>query len=375
MDYERGLDTLKQQARDAPWQGEFLTMESRLRENLSHMRRYGDTETRRAERAQIVDALNGLTLQQLGMPFIDLCLPSEPSVTPLSPIRPDRHWDGGAEMTVGHNLYLLHDPVEEILSPDRSFVRRRAKGWQQDADQMVWLKQVLVNRATPFAIQARDALRHEARILGQLQHQRDFPRLVDVESADQVVTLVHSLAPGPTLSQAFAQLGTALDAERVYGLLRSMRSLCAMLDVLHRGKMSHRHLTPDAIVLLKGHHDHAVLQDLGLAAQPRVPDEGPPIYRAPEQHQAMLALPGPRTDIYQLGAVLYHLLTGRAPSLFWTDIELPSAWNSSLPSALDHTLLRALAKNPDDRWPTVRDMRDALDQAADELASIRRENL
>jgi len=60
MDYERGLKALKEKAPDAEWRSEFLTLEARLHENLSQLRRYGDSETRRADRAQIVDALNQL---------------------------------------------------------------------------------------------------------------------------------------------------------------------------------------------------------------------------------------------------------------------------------------------------------------------------
>jgi hypothetical protein len=73
MDYERGLKALKEKARDAQWQSELLTLEARLRENLSQKRRYGDTETRRADRAQIVDALNQLALETAGVSFTELC--------------------------------------------------------------------------------------------------------------------------------------------------------------------------------------------------------------------------------------------------------------------------------------------------------------
>jgi hypothetical protein len=71
--YEHGLKTLKERARNTQWLTDFLTLEARLRENLSQTHRYGDTETRRADRAQIVNALNDLALQHLGVDFNDLC--------------------------------------------------------------------------------------------------------------------------------------------------------------------------------------------------------------------------------------------------------------------------------------------------------------
>ncbi len=71
--YETGLSLLlKRLGQEHPRYTEALTLQSRLLENLAQVRRYGDTETRRAERAQIVDALNRLALDTLGMSFNDL---------------------------------------------------------------------------------------------------------------------------------------------------------------------------------------------------------------------------------------------------------------------------------------------------------------
>lgn len=379
MDYERGLEALRGRARDAQWLNDFLTLEARLRENLSQARRYGDTETRRAERAQIVDGLNALALQHLSVSFNDLCWPAEPSHPRRAPVPDDKPWRGGTEITVLGKTYLLHDPVEEIESPDRSFVRRRAKAWQPETDRLVWLKQVRVRHTAPAAIRARDALGYEGRLLAHLEHHFDFPRLLDVETSDEAVTIVYGFTPGPTLAQAFGPLGKPLDASRAYRLLRSVRPLCGMLGVLHhhKEKLSHRHLTPEDIVLLEGRRDHAVLRDLGLAARPRTSDEGPDLYRAPEQtRRDAFSLPGPHTDVYQLGAVLYHLLTGRSPtSLFLAEIEPPSTWNRSLPPELDDVLLRALAEAPGDRWPTIGGLCTALDRAADQLKALLRGNL
>lgn len=68
--YESGLARLlEQMGADHPRYTEGLTFESRLRENIAQARRYGDTETRRAERAQILEALNALALAALDVPF------------------------------------------------------------------------------------------------------------------------------------------------------------------------------------------------------------------------------------------------------------------------------------------------------------------
>ena len=68
--YETGLSLLlKRLGHDHPRYAEALTLQLRLLENLARVRRYGDTETNRAERAQVVDALNRLALETLGKSF------------------------------------------------------------------------------------------------------------------------------------------------------------------------------------------------------------------------------------------------------------------------------------------------------------------
>ena len=84
--YERGLeDLLSRLGKGHPRYAEALTLESRLRENIAQARRYGDTETRRAERAQIVDQLNALALEHLGLSFNELCGLERGSGTPNPP--------------------------------------------------------------------------------------------------------------------------------------------------------------------------------------------------------------------------------------------------------------------------------------------------
>jgi tetratricopeptide (TPR) repeat protein len=78
---ERGLTRLlERMGSDHPRYTEALTLQSRLLENISATRIYGDTETRRAERAQTVEALNQLALEVTGVSFNELCgLPTKPS--------------------------------------------------------------------------------------------------------------------------------------------------------------------------------------------------------------------------------------------------------------------------------------------------------
>ena len=99
MDFERGLDALKQIAKGAPWYGDFTLQEARLRENLAQARRYGDHQTLKAERAQIVEQLNTLALTHLNISFTDLCLGQAP------PPKPPTETKGDGEPTGPEPLY------------------------------------------------------------------------------------------------------------------------------------------------------------------------------------------------------------------------------------------------------------------------------
>jgi CheY-like chemotaxis protein len=74
LDYERGLDALKAQLEQTNRYVEFTTLEARLRENLRGEHLYGTDETSRSERARIINSLNQLALEVLGLSFNDLAL-------------------------------------------------------------------------------------------------------------------------------------------------------------------------------------------------------------------------------------------------------------------------------------------------------------
>lgn len=82
MDYERGLDALKQRAEGTDWYQDFAVHEAALRDNLRDERRYGPSEQTRRDRTRVVDQLNALALHRLGVSFNDLCIGKQPAVTP-----------------------------------------------------------------------------------------------------------------------------------------------------------------------------------------------------------------------------------------------------------------------------------------------------
>ena len=99
-------------------------------------------------------------------------------------------------------------------------------------------------------------------------------------------------------------------------------------------------------------------------------------YAAPEQvDNKRFGAPDQSTDIYQLGAVFYHLLTNRAPHVGDDASQLakivddpvvpPSEVNTSLPPAVDEVLLKGIARHKEDRYESVLYFRDRLTALAD----------
>ena len=142
-------------------------------------------------------------------------------------------------------------------------------------------------------------------------------------------------------------------------VLALFRQICRGVQAIHDSGIVHRDLKPANI--LRFARGRVAVSDLGAAklesrdttvlTEARVV-VGTLAFLAPEQW-----LPGGsrgadiRTDVYQLGKVLYQLLTGRSPVLIEPD---------ALPEGLIHILRRATAANPDDRYPNLAELLDAL---------------
>jgi serine/threonine protein kinase len=116
----------------------------------------------------------------------------------------------------------------------------------------------------------------------------------------------------------------------------------------------HGDLTPESIVLEdKG---RVMVTDFGLRelmemVGARAQDEDSP-YIAPERAAGKPA--SPRSDVYSLAAILYRLLTGRSPQIVKGEVLPPSRFNPDLPPGIDPVVVRALARNPLERFPDVK---------------------
>jgi len=152
----------------------------------------------------------------------------------------------------------------------------------------------------------------------------------------------------------------------------------AALDYAHSNGIIHRDIKPTNILFkqLPSGQIRVLLSDFGIAGA-RILEgvqgvAGTPYYMSPEQAGGKNV--DHRSDIYSLGVVLYEMLTGRVPfdgaplDVIHQHIHqlpsLPSIINPHIPREVEAVILKALAKNPKDRFQSVKEMAVALEEAA-----------
>jgi len=226
-----------------------------------------------------------------------------------------------------------------------------------------------------------DRFRREARAVAALRHP-NIVQVFDYDVEDRISYMVLELLDGDSLKTRLHDY--RMRGERM-GLGEMVRILCQVLDGLsyaHAKGMVHRDVKPGNILLTKD--GRAVLADFGIArivgsASETVPGAllGTMSYIAPEQ--GLEGKSDARSDLYSLGVVLYEMLTGRTP--FDADtpaavlmkhaqdpLPLPREVDPSIPEPFERVVLKALAKDPDDRYADAEAMARALAEAAEEAA-------
>lgn len=216
-----------------------------------------------------------------------------------------------------------------------------------------------------------ELFRTEARNLARLIHPH-IVRLLDFGIEDTMPYLVMDYAPHGTLRRQYAR-GAQLPVATV---ISHVRQVAEALQFAHDEKLVHRDVKPENMLL--GRNNEILLSDFGIAVVAhstrslRTQDDiGTVSYMAPEQLQKKSR---PASDQYALGVIAYEWLTGTLP-FTGAPIEVamqhlteaPPPLRQIVPTlspAIEQVVLRALTKDPEKRFDSIREFARALEQAS-----------
>lgn len=206
----------------------------------------------------------------------------------------------------------------------------------------------------------RQSLLVEMDLLKKLKHP-NLPSIVDVIDDEDNFLIVMDFIEGNTLEKMLLDQGAQKQEDVVEWALQ----LCDVLSYLHQREPAiiYRDMKPSNIMLQSD--NRVILIDFGTAReykQEKSTDTtclGTQGYAAPEQFGGH-GQTDARTDIYCLGATMYHLVTGHNPSNPPYEMYPIRYWNSQLSSGLEYIISKCTQKNPQDRYQSVDELTYAL---------------
>ncbi len=232
----------------------------------------------------------------------------------------------------------------------------------------------------------------EAQITAQLDHPNIVP-IHELGHHDETGLFISmKLVAGKNLAEAVEQAGDErLEPDRLAELLRIFTKVCEAVAFAHSRGVIHRDLKPSNIMV--GEFGQVYVMDWGVARLLPEPDDaqtcyvnvaadldrsleeqpgniiGTPRYMPPEQIQGLHEQVAQHSDVFALGATLYHILTGQPPytaqSYYNTLLEALAGkipppeqrvGSQRIPAGLSRIAMRAMAFKPDDRYPSVPDL-------------------
>ncbi len=256
------------------------------------------------------------------------------------------------------------------------------EGADPKLNRQVAVKLILKSNIEDPAMEAEYSARfiREAQAVARLNHP-NIVTVFDFGEENNIAFLVMELIRGDELKNYF-------DEKKSFALDDAVRMTCELLDALdyaHKHDIVHRDIKPANVML--DEQMRVKLTDFGVARLSDAGNDktqigtmvGTPSYMSPEQIEGSGV--GPRSDLFAVGIILYQFLTGEKPfhanglwaiqkKIMHDDPILPSTINSTLSPAFDTVILRALAKKPEDRYPTARAFKDELERVltGDDLA-------
>jgi len=226
-----------------------------------------------------------------------------------------------------------------------------------------------------------ERFKQEARVIARLRHP-NIVTVYDFGEEQGLIYIVMDYVEGGTLA---SRLGRPLPLDTT---LHIVEQIGRALDYAHSQGVIHRDVKPGNVLMAR--EDWMLLSDFGIA---RVMETtvrltrtgvgiGTPEYMSPEQGQG-LPVDG-RSDLYSLGILLYEMLTGcvpfKAETPFGTVLKHvteppppPRVHNPNIPEAIEAVIVRTLAKQPEERYPSAGEMLQALQEALTPIPALPRQ--
>lgn len=217
----------------------------------------------------------------------------------------------------------------------------------------------------------------EALAIGKLRHP-SIVQAVDFDREGETYFMAMEFINGPTLKDEMKARKEANKPFTLKEVSLIFSALCSAIDYAHSRGMVHRDIKPANVMI--NEEGQVVLTDFGIARIMGATQytqtgalSGTPAYMSPEQGQGERG--DERSDIYSLGVMLYEMVTGIVPYDADTPfavimkhisepLPMPSTINPNVPEAVERVILKAMSKNPDDRYQTAGEMAIALRSAA-----------
>lgn len=205
----------------------------------------------------------------------------------------------------------------------------------------------------------------EIDFLKRLKHPH-LPSIVDIIDEDDNILIVMDYIEGKTLEYMLS----VSNAQSQENVVSWALQLCEVLDYLHTQPtpIIYRDMKPSNIMLKSD--GNVVLIDFGTAREYKTKNTSDTIalgtqgYAAPEQFGGM-GQTDARTDIYSLGATLYHLITGHNPSEPPYEMYPITYWRPELSTGLEKIILKCTQKNPKDRYQSAKELKHDLEHYRD----------
>jgi len=207
----------------------------------------------------------------------------------------------------------------------------------------------------------------EPNILKKLNHP-SLPRIIDIIEDDEYLYIVQDFIEGNPLDKELQKVGKF----PIKTIIEWSLQICDVLTYLHEFKPNpiiYRDMKPGNIILTPW--GEIKLVDFGIAREYKKDHRNDTVYigtkgyAAPEQYgdgQSNVT-----TDIYCFGVTIFHLITGKLPQKLYLGIKLPSHYTDSIPPQLEQIICKCTRFNPEERYNTVRELRDDIIIAKNQL--------